>query len=95
MPGQYLTHLARSLHSRLSEGNHSEQAQGLALDRSTNFSGSILLSVEAKLFQVRSNSGGSHEKRWRCTSRQGAGNVGPRLAAESAAHDRSIFVQLA
>jgi len=33
VPGQYLTHLARSLHSRLSEGNHSEQAQGLALDR--------------------------------------------------------------
>ena len=33
VPGQYLTHLARSLHSRLSEGNHTEQAQGLALDR--------------------------------------------------------------
>ena len=37
VPGQYLTHLARSLHSRLSEGNHSEQAQGLALDRWTSF----------------------------------------------------------
>ena len=37
VPGQYLTHLARSLHSRLSEGNHTEQAQGLALDRWKSF----------------------------------------------------------
>ena len=100
VPGQYLTHLARSLHSRLSEGNHSEQAQGLALDRYHNWATflysleMLLFSVNSCLFQVWSNFGGSYKTKWGPSSWQRACDSGQRSAKESPAHHRSVLLYL-
>ena len=100
VPGQYLTHLARSLHSRLSEGNHSEQAQGLALDRYHNWATflysleMLLFSVNSCPFQVWSNFGGSYKTKWGPSSWQRACDSGQRSAKESPAHHRSVLLYL-